>query len=139
MKHIDLMLCVNDPDNGVDTGRVDGIDVAFVGNPESLLELRGQPLVCRTIQGADGRPHILRVGRVNAAIITYQGWVGNWCWDMARVNLEDALRVINYVQRRGWQCEMGEITLYDAFAAGVGITGEMLQRVYNEAMNESRI
>lgn len=94
MSYIDLMLCVNDPDNGVDTGRVDGIDVAFAGDPESLLELRGQPLVCRTIQDAYGTPHILRVGRVNAAIITYQGWVGNWCWDMARVNLEDALRVI---------------------------------------------
>lgn len=131
MTRIDLMICVNDPDNGCDTERVDGIDVESEGT-DQLLELRGQPLVCRTFQDPGGKVVQLQIGRLKMPVYGYGSWVGNWCWDCARVDLADAVRVINYVQRRGWDCEAGWTSLYEAFAEGKEFSVEQLQKALND-------
>jgi hypothetical protein len=120
MAYIDVMLCVNDPDNGSHTGRVDGVDLH---DDDIAMSLRGQSLKCTLVGG------VLRIGHVTVEAITYQTWVGNWCWDCAKVQLSDAARIVNYLRRRKWDCEQGYTHLYEAFEAGKDINADDLAYV----------
>ena len=104
---IELMLCCNDDRNGMNTGHADGIDLC--DNGDIMMALRGTPRVCRLVG------NVLTIGRIKVTAITYQTWVGNWCWDCARVTLEDAARVLNYLRTCGWDCEMGYEVLADLY------------------------
>ena len=104
---IELMLCCNDDRNGMNTGHADGIDLC--DNGDIMMALRGTPRVCRLVG------NVLTIGRIKVTAITYQTWVGNWSWDCARVTLEDAARVVNYLRMCGWDCEMGYEALADLY------------------------
>lgn len=105
--HVELMLCCNDHRNGMHTGRVDGADLMYGG--DIALALRGRPLTCKLMGD------ILQIGHVKVQPITYQTWVGNWCWDSAKLSLDDAARVLTYLRKRAWDCEMGYKALWDIY------------------------
>lgn len=47
----------------------------------------------------------LRVGRCKFTHHGMQTWVGNWCWDAAQFEEENAKRLIRYLFERGWKAE----------------------------------
>jgi hypothetical protein len=109
--------CCNDPDNGRATGRVDTIDA------DGLIRLTGPDLTYRVnVSG----PGTLRVGRRLFAHHGYREWVGNWCWDAARLTADELARLVNYLRERGWGCEEAETTLFERWEAGEAITADHL-------------
>ena len=65
------------------------------------------------------------VGRIKVRCLSYQSWVGNWCWDSIAVAWPDALKIINYLGRQkaqGWHMSCGPDTLFDAFNERHAIT-----------------
>lgn len=133
MVTIDLMLAVNHYGNGMHTGRVDAVDLYTPDESVApLLRLAGPPSRCYLSHSQNShKPRILHIGRLRVRILSYATWVGNWCWDQARINIEDAPRIINYLQRRGWICEEGATHLFDKYVAGKDITIDDLE-VVNE-------
>jgi hypothetical protein len=124
MNEIQIMMATNDPDNGNFTGRCDAIDIAAPG-AEIVMELRSdRPLSVTRL----GRRN-LRLGHTSQRILGYSTWVGNWCWDMVTVDVRTAVKIINYLRQRGWQCEAGERELYDLYTDGYDLTPADLERV----------
>lgn len=134
MTTINLMLCVNN-ENGIHTGKVDGIDL-YVGGIDNLLQLRGQPLNCHVWAQLNNEGRSIKIGHIGLWATSYREYVGNICWNNARVQLREAVRVINYVRRRGWYCELGYDYLYYKFDAGQDITDADLERAVCEAKME---
>ena len=103
------MFCCNNPDNGVNTPFADAFDF------DNLIELEGVPIVCRQMYGD---PYKLRISRRMFPIVSYGTWIGNWCWDGARVTIPVANAIANYLQSMDkFNCIQGEESLYDAWAA----------------------
>lgn len=125
--NIELMLCVNDVDNGLHTGRVDGIDLY---DGEIVLSLRGQPLKCDVVKSRTGKGRSLQIGHIYVPLVSYGTWVGNWCWDSAEVSIGDAVRVVNYLRKRKWDCEQGYSNLYEMYHAGQDISLADLEFVF---------
>ena len=107
-----LMLCCNNPDNGMHTGRCDSIEVfASVKDSDPLLKLHGSSWRCVR----DGS--WLKIGHQRLFCTGYKEWVGNWCWDAAHVPATfDVARLLVALQRSPlWDAETGVMLLYDAW------------------------
>lgn len=110
---IPLHLCVNDS-HGRFEGLVRGVEV---GGLDPFMRLHGPLLgdstVCRVEE------HSLHIGRLDMVLRGYQEWVGNWHWDSAKVDLDDAVRVVNYLRQfRYWTCEEAEAGLFEKWERG---------------------
>lgn len=102
-----VSLCVNDPDNGMDTGRCcavhvsdDGEDIELetgnlrdADNPTFAIERR----MFRGMQCAK-----VRIGRHSYWIGGYRQWYGNWCWDAVSMSRREARRLIRNLLARGF-------------------------------------
>lgn len=109
-----LMLAVNNPDNGCDSGRVCAITFEYENSPDFALELEDGDMVCR--RESDGS---LRIGRRRFPIHGYATWVGNWCWDCARVTTETAQEIAEYLRASGkWHLLSGYEELFEAWESG---------------------
>jgi len=121
MQAVGIDLCVNDPDTGLDTGRISGVTVD-VGQ-ETALELdlailpesrfaprwaladrierrRGVQgpavLARRVVKGG-----AVRLGRRTFPILRYRQWYGNWCWDAVWVDPGTAAEILNHLHATG--------------------------------------
>jgi hypothetical protein len=118
-----LALLVNDH-RGNDTGYAEGIDIRDGASP--VLSLRDGHVRCYVRHTPD-RGDWLRFGRRLYPLHRYVSWYGNWCWDCAWLEAEHIVEIVNVCQERGWSCEEGEASLFDAYEAGP-ITLGMLRR-----------
>lgn len=106
-KTIFLMFCVNEPDYGQNTGKAD----AFEFDGFDTMKIEGLPVTCKRI----GRDK-LKISRRTFPILSYGSWIGNWCWDGARVTVETANEIAAYLKSLGkFDCVEGEESLYDAW------------------------
>lgn len=137
MTLVNVMLCVRN-ENGNPTGKVEGIDV-YAGGADNLLQLRGQPLNCHVWEQLSNEGRSIKIGHMGLWAKSYQEYVGNIFWDTARVQVREAIRIINYVRRRGWFCELGYAHLYDKFDAGQDITVGDLERAVGETKLDERL
>ena len=128
IKTLTLMLCVNDPNNGNHTGRVEGIEFCVPGELDAPIKLESSYWdwgpACRRV---DGGKH-LKISRRTFPIRGYSTWVGNWCWDAAIVTVETANRILAYLQSqhdpRGnsyWTVDHAYSEIYDAWEKGEAI------------------
>ncbi len=105
-----IMLCVNNPDNGVHSGYLRAVDFA------DLLSVWAydNAMTCRL--ETDGK---LRIGSRKYPIIRYSTWVGNWCWDSVLVDGDVANAIAEHVRKSGkFRPEMGVIEVWEAWDAG---------------------
>lgn len=108
--YIHIMLAVNDPDNGIETGYVRAIDF------DDLLSVWAYDpvMTCRCV-GNDK----LRLGRRVFPIQGYTTWVGNWCWDAVSVDIETANAIAEHIRKSGkFSPEQGVIEVWDAWDNG---------------------
>lgn len=112
-----IMFACNHYDNGSDLGKADAFEFG------DLLHIAGGWIVVRRI-GVDK----LRIGRRVFPIISYGSWIGNWCWDGARVTLEVANRIAAHLQATGrFNAEHGEATIFDMWHEGKSIDFRQVQ------------
>jgi hypothetical protein len=122
-----IMLACNNPDNGEFTGECDFIEFDS-GSGDIEIRMQGRSVTVNFERKGhrDGGPATgdctLRVGRITIPALGYESWVGNWCWDEARVRHVFALKVLNYLIRRGWHCEEGPSEFFDAINSGRQLT-----------------
>ena len=109
-----IMFCCNDPDNGSNTGRADAFSF------DNMIELDGPFIICKK-----ANDHLLQINRRSFPIMSYQTWIGNWCWDGARVTIPVANAIANYLLSLDkFRCGAGESSLYDAWQAKSHISFE---------------
>lgn len=118
-----LTFACNNPNNGMDTGKVDAISFGSA----DTLELYGKTLRLRQVDD-----HHIRIGHITLPHKGYRTWVGNWCWDGAWVETEDAARLLRYLRLHGWECESGEVGLVEKFEAGQEISAEDIEKALPE-------
>lgn len=108
MSDILVMLAVNNWRNGSHQGFIDQIEF------DDWLKLEGLRTACR--HEKDGT---LRIGRRHFPIRGYGTWVGNWCWDAARVTTEVAQEIAEYLRASGrWSCFEAEEHVFEAWENG---------------------
>lgn len=108
-----IMFAVNELDYGQNTGKAD----AFEFDGFDTLKIEGLPVCCKRI-GND----MIRISRRKFPIISYRSWIGNWCWDGARVTIETANQIANYLRSTGkFECVEGEESIYTAWNNGIPI------------------
>lgn len=72
MIYLSVMICVNNPHNGLFCGRIAGLEISDFLH----LEPRVLPEPRCTLRGG-----YFSVHRHKVPIFSHQSWVGNWCWD----------------------------------------------------------
>lgn len=114
-----LLMACND-DNGNHQGFAEQIQFEMDDNFDPVLELEGViscEIVFRVSRGVTtGR---LRLSHRWFPIEGYGTWVGNMCWDAARITTETAAAIANYLLAlKKLDCVAGQVELYEAWNAG---------------------
>lgn len=102
-----ILLCCNNPDNGMDTGYFES----------ACLELddgESVELDCPRMRCEDGCG-TLKIGRRRFRYLSAHTWIGNWCWDGWRVTPEVGQAILEYLRQRGAHCTAGPTEIYEAF------------------------
>lgn len=121
MKTVSIMLCVNNPDNGMYAGRCAGIEF------DDFMEL--EPIILPEPR-CTLRPGAFSIHHCSVKAISHQLWVGNRCWDAITVSALDAARILTAALNAKWDGlylwgidrAKGDaaIAMMDERAAGVG-------------------
>lgn len=124
MDKLDLMLCCNNPDNGMFEGYAEAVSLELACGES--IELNGPRVkISEKAATTQGRYYeIIKIGRVSARKLGGATWVGNWCWDSVRLESERCRMVLNYLKRRGWSCECAPAEFYDRWQQPGDITPE---------------
>lgn len=103
-----VMLAVNDPDNGMPSGRVCGVEVMSDDGVMPELELETGFWYERDNPTCDIDPakRRLRVGRRVWAITGWHPHVGNWCWDQVTMRPKHVRELIAHCLKRGFTITM---------------------------------
>lgn len=112
-----VMLAVNDPQNGNFAGdciSVDISDVIRVGGDEAALPVAF--VHDRSASANLGGVLVIETERYR--YWNYRGWVGNWCWDAARMKVEDVAKLLEQLRSAHWTCVEAESALFDAWKTG---------------------
>ena len=111
---IQVLLLVNNPDNGLPLGYTECVDIGSEG-----MQLSGRKLRCYVIRAKNSHNlRFLRLGHISVRIDSYTRWAGNWCWDMVTVDAAGAAKIVNYLRRRQWEIESGWTSLFEKFRSG---------------------
>lgn len=103
-----VMLCVNDPANGMFTGRVCGVEILDDEGVFAELELEtgfwydSENPTC----DIDPAKNKLRIGRRVWPISGWHPHVGNWCWDQVWMRPKHARELIAHCVKRGFTITM---------------------------------
>lgn len=123
---IHISLCTNNPDNGMDTGRVCGI---HVGAALTLAwgEERSEP---KYGISSDGK--LLKLSRKEFPILGSRDWEGNWCWTGIWMTPEVAAEFLAYIHADDrWHNEAGWCDFSDLYESK-SVTPEWLTRNWKE-------
>ncbi|MEM7196698.1 MAG: hypothetical protein AAF402_17365 [Pseudomonadota bacterium] len=106
---IDVHLCCNDPDNGNFTGRIEAIEI---GPNLSLYAATHAPRLVYLDRK-------IRISGQTFEIVSHKEWYGNWCWDFVRMPGADVIRLMNFLNPKGWlSVDEAEERLYNLWSAG---------------------
>lgn len=108
-----VSLACNDHRNGEHQGYIEAVQIVDV------IQLEGARLRCFRM---DGR---LIVAGLTLPLHGYWTWVGNWCWDEARLTELDAWRLLEALRRERWHCTEAEAGLYAAWDGGRPLEGPL--------------
>lgn len=111
-----VMFCCNDHRNGMPTGRIDA------------LEAEG---VCHLVGNASYRENgrSVKIGRFTYPLESGIGaWVGNWCWNGARMQVSVLAALLERLRQDGWDCEEGAEEIWHAISHDEPITEAMVRK-----------
>jgi hypothetical protein len=131
---ITVMLCVNDPANGMDTGRVSNINISMSADGIELEGCEPGPRwsIVTKMRGPI-RTAKVRISRRTFNISSHQNWVGNWCWDAVMMPIDEVVRLLNYLRDSGeWQCTRAETRFFERFKSGKAIDEKFVRRTIKE-------
>lgn len=119
-------LLLNDPSNGVPTGRCDGVEFAFPTGDEISLSLYTEPGPEAAVRAVEGVAHLVLGGK-RYRIVGHRGWVGNWCWDAVRMEPAVALRLLEDLRADAgrWCVEMATGDLMERWQQGGPFPAEL--------------
>lgn len=118
-----IMLCCNNPDNGMFEGYVESITIELACGESIKLNGPRVKVSEKAAALSDGRRfELIKIGRVTARKFAGASWVGNWCWDSVTINSEKARQVINYLKKREWLVECSPVAFYDRWKEAGEIT-----------------
>jgi len=113
-KLITVMFCCNDQNNGELSGVVENVQIGEfeLEGPMELVENSevDEVLIGTTKYDANKRSVVL--GGVEFPHRGYGKWVGNICWDAARMEPDTVLSLLNHLKRLKWDCHCAEVTLF---------------------------
>jgi hypothetical protein len=116
-----VLFCRNDPQDGAPTDRVTGIELHH--GADVVFELEGDA----EFRFSEQPPGVRIDGEWFDAASVLHPWVGNWCWDGARMPVAQIVALFNHLRRLGWDCDCASAALFDAWEAGRDLTvGELL-------------
>lgn len=128
---ITVMLCCNDPNNGLFLGKAESIEVGDIEleGPSIAISYKEQKLSRASPMEGE---HTLRIGRLQVPALGYKTWVGNWCWDAAKVRGVHALRILNFLAAKPhWHCTQAVCEIYEAFNDRRKITPDEWKRAHS--------
>jgi hypothetical protein len=111
-RSITVMLCTNNPDNGMDTGRC------------SAVRLNGDSSMQIECQYADWEPRCyvkdgeLRFSRRRLPCSHETDWVGNWCWRAVQMTPAVALDFVRHLREIGWRIDEAESNFFRLWNSG---------------------
>lgn len=107
---IHISLCTNDPDNGMDTGKVSAIHVG------SALELAWGEIGSEPRYKIEG--NILKFSRQHFNVAGVRDWEGNWCWTGIWMLPDVAAEFLKYIHADDrWHNEGGWADFSDLYEA----------------------
>lgn len=108
---IQVMLCCNDPDNGLFDGRLSGLEI---GPNMKFSSTQWTGPAIRWV-GTNG----MRIAGKTFNFDGYRNWVGNWCWDCVTMRGDEVLKLLNWPRfRHFFDIDEGEERLFNWFKAG---------------------
>ena len=114
---IRVMLCCNDPDNGIFDGHLSALEIG-PNMSFSSTQWKGPRLA---YLGGDGRTfgHArVRIAGKVFPICGYRNWVGNWCWDCVTMRGETVIELLNWPRfSQFFDIDEGEERLFNWFKA----------------------
>lgn len=134
MRHIGLDFACNDPDNGLFSGRVDGIQL-YAEDP--IFELEARRETGPRLSVSDGS---IRLAGKSWPISSSKEWVGNWCWNRYAFPLERAADFLIWLHaRKLFALTCGDSRLYDAWRSvrGLGAFRPLLLILLSEAADHA--
>ncbi len=122
---VEIMLAVNDPDNGNFTGKIEKVEFIIRAKDwtPAALELDNQfwppaTVVFKPPFKKHKRTYV-KIGRRKYPIDGYGTWVGNWCWNVVVVSPYWAAKIANYLMEMKvddeykWAVESGWTELFE--------------------------
>ena len=104
-------------------GYTDSIRVRRLEEFDDLLQMVGSRLSLRLLD-----PNRIKIGHIWLPTHGYQPWFGNRGWCEVSTDADNVVRLLAYLQRRGWQCEMGVCELFEKFNGKQSIAVEDLTK-----------
>lgn len=127
---IPVMLCINDPNNGLGEGRVRAIEVGSRERGDLFLsfETDDPGPVCR-LRFEDSTAVRVRISRHEYPIEAYRQWVGNWCWDCVLMRPRAVARLLNdlYAAQR-WTLDEGFTEWWEYWQSGQRVDEAQVMR-----------
>lgn len=115
---IRIMLCCNDPRNGIFAHRLSGLEIGPNMSFMATAWYESREPRMRWIE-KDGVTHAIAIAGKHFPIVGYRSWVGNWCWDMAVMEGRTVLELLNWPRlRRFFDITEGETRLFNWWKAG---------------------
>jgi len=113
------MFAVNDARGNL-TGRMDALDVGHAA--DEVIRLTGDAAYREYRDG-------VRIGGMVFPVRPPVGhYVGNLCWNGARMELAVLAGLLNHLRRRRWYCEVAEAGLFEVWESGEEVTEAALAR-----------
>lgn len=119
-----ITLACNDWRNGNFRGTVDAVNIEADDDIEPMLALSGNEMPCGYTYDDNKRSGLWIGDLRDIVLLGYARWAGNWCWDMACINDDDAVRIINYLMGFEWDCDCGYGIAYRKYENAEYITAE---------------
>lgn len=113
-----IHLCVNEPDNGNCTNKLDAIQFGDLLKLESAF-WPDPDVTFRRLERSR-----IRIGRRTFPVLSYATWVGNWCWDAVEVDAQTFIEIFNHIQglrfhgMQKFQPDSGITKLWNIYKSG---------------------
>ena len=138
---IHVMFLCNDSRNGHFLGRLASVhidDWIELDGPQTLIDRDGNEIDEDEDDHCDAESvgvtefvaddDIVAIG--SSGVFPHKGyreWVGNWCWDCARMEPAIVVRMLNALMVAGWDCHSGASSLFQKWKARTPLTVEDLE------------
>lgn len=121
---IDVMLCCNNPDNGIFDGKLRALEI---GPNMSFYAIQWEGRRIALLDNA------IRISGKRFPVNGFREWVGNWCWDCVTMRGSTVLELLNWPRfRKFFEVDEAETRLFNWFKAGRTWTDDDLRLISKE-------